>query len=341
MSGLDNLFNATRVPYGALGGYQSGVADAVRDNKTLADTIQQRAATDRYTQETPYAVTQASNQAEKGRLDNLQGQSDEQAGVYGANSQNNMAQAQLKAAQAKAAFEQLPIETQTKFHQMVTQKNAAMLDDLEQAITQTGSTKSAISVIESDYPDVTKDSGWAAAKQQYLQLSPDQVLQEIRKKKAAIASSNAYGSPKVQGEMNIHAMDNATHENVANIMANGRIGAAEARGTSGAAGHETNSEAIRRLAAVISSDAPEEAKQAAEYELSVRAKALTTATGSNLDPALGGSKSIGLPPRPGGRAPAAAAVDPTFQRWMTAAKAKNPNASTEELTRYYQNKYGK
>lgn len=231
MSGLDNLFATYGPEYGALGAMQAGQRRGLADMATQLSNERSAAETARYTAQTPDSNRVLAAQATSGELGNLQGQADQAAGVHGATAQKTVAQARLEAEKAKAAFDQLPMEIQTKFHNGVRDKTKAMLDNLEQVLTQTGDLNAAVASIESQFPGVVKDTGWAQAKQQYGRLTAQQVLQEIRAKRAKLASSDAYGNPEFQGKMIQQDALLASQERQQGVQANATLGAAQLRGS--------------------------------------------------------------------------------------------------------------
>lgn len=313
MSGLDNLFTTYGNDYGALGAMQAGQRRGLADMSTQLGNDQKAAETARYTAQTPDSNRVLSAQARSGELGNMQGEADAAAGVPGANAQNSAQQAQLKAAQAKAAFEQLPVETQTKFHKAVQEKNSAMLNNLEQVITQTGDTRQAIASIERDYPQVTQDSGWVQAKQHFLTMPAGDVLKEIRSKKAAIASSNTYGDANFQGKMIENDSNNASHERVAQIQAGATLGAATTR--AGATGNKpTTAQFIHDQFHTMypTESAPQIAKRVLLYM-----KATETSQ-PGITPELNTNKTKlpgGMDDAPGQPAAAAKRYNPQTKRW--------------------------
>lgn len=230
-SGLDNLFTTYGNDYGALGAMQAGQRRGLADMSTRLANDQRAAETERYTAQTADSNRLMAGQARASELGNMQGEADAAAGVYGAKANKSAAEARLEAEKAQAAFKQLPMEVQAKYHKAVAEKNTAMLTNLEQVLTQTGDLNQAVAMIEQDYPEVTKDSGWAQAKQQYLRMTPDKVLQEIRTKKASFASSQTYGDPKFQGEMIKDDQNNQSRERIAKIGADASIQSAGIRGS--------------------------------------------------------------------------------------------------------------
>lgn len=266
-SGLDNLFTTYGNDYGALGAYQAGQRRGLADMGTRIANDQRSAELERFTAQTPDSNRLMAAQARAGELGNMQGEADAAAGVHGAVAGKTAQQARLEAERAKAAFDQLPLETQAKFHNGVREKNAAMLNNLEQVITQTGDLGQAVSLIETEYPDVVKDKGWAQAKQRYMSLTPDQVLQEIRTKKASLASSNAYGDPKFQGDMIKQDAALASAERQQKMQADASIGAARERAAATQTKPTTEQFIYSQLQALYPNAGPQElAKKYMEYK---------------------------------------------------------------------------
>lgn len=265
-SGLDNLFATYGNDYGALGAMQAGRKRGLADMATQLSNERSAAETSRYTAQTPDSNRVMAAQATSGELGNLQGQADQAAGVHGVKADQGLAEAQLKAKQAQATLKALPLDVQKRFHTEIAAGHKALYDNLEQILTQTGDVNKAVEYIESNYPDSTKDKGWAQAKQQYKGLSVDQILKDIRAKKAKLASSDAYGDPKFQGDMIKQDALLTSQERQQGVQANATLGAAQARG-SAETKPTTEQFVYAQLQALYPNESPQQiAKRYIEYK---------------------------------------------------------------------------
>lgn len=160
----------------------------------LANTEATRANTARTEALTPL-------EAERQRLGNLQGQADEQAGVYGAKAEEGLWSARQKARQAQQAWEQLPEEHKVKMLTMTKEKTTAVIKGALTQVMATGDPQAAVQFIEQNLPEATKDKGWQQAVQQYSTMSADQVIAKMNETLARLGSSDVMGSPQQQGAM--------------------------------------------------------------------------------------------------------------------------------------------
>lgn len=160
----------------------------------LANTEATRANTARTEALTPL-------EAERQRLGNLQGQADEQAGVYGAKAEEGLWSARQKARQAQQAWEQLPEEHKVKMLTLTKEKTTAVLKGALADVMATGDAQAAVRYIEQNLPEATKDKGWQQAVQQFSSMPPEQVIAKLNETLARLGSSDAYADPKQQGTM--------------------------------------------------------------------------------------------------------------------------------------------
>jgi len=171
---------------------------------TLANTEATRANTARTEALTPL-------EAERARLDNLQQQADEQAGVYGAKSEENLWTAKQKARQAQQGWEQLPEEHKIKMIQQTKEKTAAVIKGALSQVMATGDPQAAVRFIEQNLPEATRDKGWAQAVQQYNTMTADQVIAKMNETLSRLGSSDVMASPEQQGKM---ISEDQRHQNV-------------------------------------------------------------------------------------------------------------------------------
>ena len=174
--------------------FGEGEKHAADLQSSLASTASTRANTARTEGLTPLEI-------ERARLGNLQGQSDEQAGVYGAKSEQGLWEAKQKARQAQQAWQQLPEEHKIQMIKQTKEKTSAVIKGAASQVMATGNAMAAVEYIEQNLPEVTKDKGWETAKQQYSKMSPDQALAKLNDHLARMASSDAYSSPEQQSKM--------------------------------------------------------------------------------------------------------------------------------------------
>jgi hypothetical protein len=190
--GLDTL-GRDFAQTGMMSGYLAGQTQGANLASTIASTRQKGLESDRYAQATPLELERMGIANETGRLGNLQPQADEREGVHGV-------KAKQAAMEAQATMDKLPHETKNKITAMVKEKNNQVLEIMEQTLTTTGSTQAAMDAVLELYPEMAQDKGWARAQQQYMSLSPQEVLQKVSLARHSLASSNDFANPKSQGE---------------------------------------------------------------------------------------------------------------------------------------------
>lgn len=240
MAGLDNYLATLKDNAGMAGGYRQGLRDRSALDTTLVDLEQKRAQTQRYTGETPSYLRRGEAGARTAELANVQPEADLSAGVPQAKAQENLMSAKQKAREAQQAWERLPQEHKTKMINAIKSKQMEMFDTIEQTLAQTSDVPGTIALIEQQYPDVTQDQGWNVAKQQVSNMTPQQAMNEIRKMKASMASSDAYGSPEMQGKMVFEDQQQAGRKEIANIQ--GQYGLQEANAKAASAGSKPTTE---------------------------------------------------------------------------------------------------
>ena len=330
MAGLDNYLATLKDNAGMAGGYQQGLRDRSALDTTLADLEQKRAQTQRYTWETPSYLRRGEAQARTAELANVQPEADLAAGVPQAKVQENLMSAKQKAREAQQAWERLPQEHKTKMINAIKSKQMEMFDTIEQTLAQTSDVPGTIALIEQQYPDVTQDQGWNAAKQQVSNMTPQQAMNEIRKMKASMASSDAYGSPEMQSKMALEDQQQAGRERIANIQ--GQYGLKEAQQRASSTASKPTSDQFLYEQIKAANPGMSEPELANAF---VQARTITTKeTPSVLSP----TGTVTTTTTKG--APAQGKV-PSLQEFLSAAKAKNPGVSEADLTAYYKQKYGK
>jgi hypothetical protein len=247
MAGLDNYLATLKDNTGIAGGYQQGLRDRADLDTTLATLAQKQAETQRYTGETPSYLRKGEAGARTAELANVQGEADLAAGVPQQKAQENLMSAKQKAREAQQTWERLPQEHKAKMINAIKSKQMEMFDTIEQTLAQTSDVPGTIALIEQQYPNVTQDQGWNAAKQQVSNMSPQQAMNEIRKMKASMASSDAYGSPEMQGKRVLEDQQQAGREKIANIQGQFGLAGAQTRAASGGTGKQNAAEILLDL----------------------------------------------------------------------------------------------
>jgi hypothetical protein len=329
MAGLDNYLATLKDNAGMAGGYQAGLQDKAGLNTTLLKNRQQEAETSRYAGETPSYLQKGQAQAESARLGNLQSQADEQAGVYGAKSQESLATARQKALEAKQAWQRMPQEQKTKMLTAVKNGQMELFDTIEQTLSQSNSVPNTIAFIEQQYPEMVNDKGWAMAKQQVSKMSPQEAMSKIRSMKASMASSDIYGSAEHQGKMQLEEMQQAGALQRAQVGAEATVTAANTRSSV-----EKKPTADEFLYSQIEKANPGSTPQQLA-DMYVKAKTVVTKeTPSILSPTgiATTTTTQGVP---------STSNIPDLNTFLEKAKKTNPNVSEADLIAYYHKKYGK
>lgn len=241
--------------------FGAGENQAVGLQSTLANTAATRANTARTEGLTPLEI-------ERARLGNLQSQADEQAGVYGAKSEQGLWEAKQKARQAQQAWEQLPEEHKTKMIEMTKQRTSAVIKGAVSQVMTTGDTMAAVQYIEQNLPEVTKDKGWETAKQQYSKMTPDQAVAKMNETLSRIGSSDIMAEPKQQGEMISEDQRQQGRMDLARLQGENQVRAAGARPPS--TDNLTGPELTERYLSIYQDETQppavrEKARQALEY----------------------------------------------------------------------------
>jgi hypothetical protein len=232
---------------GALSGVYEGQKFASDQASSLADTAQKQANLSRYNQETPSAVQQSQNLAEKGRIDNLQGQADAQQGLQNLN-------AQQRAMVTKQAIDRIPKDVLEKAHADTQKTSVENLGIITDVLQSGGDMKTAFDRARAHLSDATSNlppdeakqamDKYNTATQQALAKyngSPEgrkQFLDEVNNHRFAIAKTAASADPATQAkrgeidqqqtaETQRSAANNATQLQVANIAASSKITAAD------------------------------------------------------------------------------------------------------------------
>lgn len=196
-------------------GWAQGAKEGVDLRSTVANTNRTNIESDRMSQMTPHVVEQA-------RLANLPGQANEQQGVY-------QAKAREEALRAQEALKTLPIETQQKLRSETIKRSNDLLQIAEQTLMSTGSTEATLQAMVQAYPDMQKDKGWQEALGKYNRLTPEELMSEIKQKRAALASSNFYADPAGQGDMIKQDQKHGHDLELQRLRNEGEIGAARER----------------------------------------------------------------------------------------------------------------
>ena len=330
MAGLDNYLSTLKDNAGMAGGFNQGIRDRADLNTTLAGLAQKQAELQRYTGETPSYLQKSQAQATAADLANAQPQADVAAGVPGQRAQANLGDAKVSALKAQQALQQMPPEHRAKLLDAIHKGNMQMLDLVEQTLTQTSDVPTTISTIEQQYPEVTKDPSWQNEKTNVSKMAPQEALNYIRKMKAKLASSSAYGSPEMQSKMALEDQQQAGRERIANIQ--GQYGLKEAQQRASSTSSKPTSDQFLYEQIKAANPGMSEPELANAF---VQARTITTKeTPSILSP----TGTVTTTTTKG--APAQGKV-PSLQEFLSAAKAKNPGVSEADLTAYYKQKYGK
>jgi len=176
---------------GALSGVYEGQKFASDQASSLADTAQKQANLSRYNQETPYAVQQSQNLAEKGQLDNLQGQADKKQGLQDLS-------AQQRAMVTKQVIDRLPKDAIAKAHADTQKTSAENLEIMTDVLQSGGDMKTAFARARAHLSDATSN------------LPPDEAKQEMAKYDTATQQALAKydispeGRQQFQDEMKNH-----------------------------------------------------------------------------------------------------------------------------------------
>jgi hypothetical protein len=240
---------------GALSGVYEGQKFASDQASSLADTAQKQANLSRYNQETPSAVQQSQNLAEKGRIDNLQGQADAQQGLQNLN-------AQQRAMVTKQAIDRIPKDVLEKAHADTQKTSVENLGIITDVLQSGGDMKTAFDRARSHLADATSNLPPDEAKQEMAKydtatqqalakydVSPElrqQFLDEVKNHRYSLASTASLADPATQtkkgeidqqqtAETQRSAANNATQLQVAGMQgaakeaaaANGKQSAAQ------------------------------------------------------------------------------------------------------------------
>lgn len=199
-SGLDNLFTTYGKDYGALGAFQSGQQRGLADAAVRLSNEQKMAETQRYTGETPSYLQKSQAQARSAELGNMQGEADAQAEVYGAKSQESLATANLKAAEAKKVLDNMPAKTKVEMMDQMGQKIEKFNQLGLQLLQFSGSTGEAIQRMAEAYPDIIKDQQFAQWAKQYGNMPREQALNAFKFEMQKYASGISTTREKFQTE---------------------------------------------------------------------------------------------------------------------------------------------
>ena len=238
---------------GALSGVYEGQKFASDQASSLADTAQKQANLSRYNQETPSAVQQSQNLAEKGQLDNLQGQADKKQGLQDLS-------AQQRAMVTKQVIDRLPKDAIAKAHADTQKTSVENLSIITDVLQSGGDMKTAFARARAHLSDATSN------------LPPDEAKQEMAKYDTATQQALAKydispeGRQQFQDEMKNHRYSLASTASLADPATQtkkGEIDQQQTAETQRSAASDASRERVSKTAASAKVTAAANGKQSA------------------------------------------------------------------------------
>ena len=216
--GLAKVFASEGIAPGAMRGYNEGV----QQGGTLANTAFRKAETDRYLAQTPDSNRLLSAQAEAGRLGNLQGQANEQVGLYDTNAQAESYKKKMEAQKAKELWDNLEPDKKAEAQKQARAMSNDMVNVAIENFSRTGRIVDAFNAqaqyIQANAHKLPKgeaermlaeiEKGLVAADRKYRN-NPQAWLVDAKKQQEALTQSALAQDPKHAGTMEQQAAQDA------------------------------------------------------------------------------------------------------------------------------------
>jgi hypothetical protein len=212
--GLDTL-GQNFAEQGLMPGYLRGQAQGATVGKSLADTAQTQAQTNRYTAQTADSNAQMGYKTEADRLGNLPGKAGEAVGLPAAQAQTSLDQAKLSAAQAKAKYEQLPIDVQNELHDKIHKQSMSFMTQARDMLISGTPVQKTFDWMLQQYPQMANDPQAIQLMGQYKNANPQTAAGEITQIMNRMAYAGATAAPEQQGKLQVHDIDNTSAEKIA------------------------------------------------------------------------------------------------------------------------------